>query len=117
MAAFRYVSLASIGALLYTAVVLIIEAPEYYRQNIDTAEISPCYIDMNLFTGASMTFFAFQCQVQLLPIYSELVNPNYKRVSKVINRAIAVDLTFYMVIALAGFFSQFDKTAKIVLER
>ena len=28
-----------------------------------------------------------------------------------------VDLTFYLVIACAGFFSQFDKTAVIVLER
>lgn len=28
-----------------------------------------------------------------------------------------VDLTFYMVIAIAGFASQFDKTAVIVLER
>ena len=59
MSAFRYVSMASIGALLYTAVVLISEAPSYYRANIDDAEYSPVYLDMNLFTGASMTFFAF----------------------------------------------------------
>lgn len=30
MSAFRYVSLASIGALAYTGVVLLIELPEYY---------------------------------------------------------------------------------------
>ena len=32
MSAFRYVSLASIGALCYTGVVLIIELPEYYNE-------------------------------------------------------------------------------------
>lgn len=32
MSAFRYVSLASIGALLYTGIVLIVELPEYYRE-------------------------------------------------------------------------------------
>ena len=41
----------------------------------------------------------------------------YRRVSKVINRAILVDLFFYMVISLAGYFSQFEDTAAIVLER
>lgn len=55
--------------------------------------------------------------MQLLPIYSELYQPNYRRVKKVINRALIVDLTFYMLIALTGFFSQFNKTAVIVLER
>ena len=34
-----------------------------------------------------------------------------------IDRAIAVDLFFYITIAVAGFFSQFDKTSTIVLER
>jgi len=63
MSAFRYVSLISIGFLLYTAVVLIVEAPGYYRDNIGTAEMSPLYFDLNIFTGCSMTFFAFQCQV------------------------------------------------------
>lgn len=36
---------------------------------------------------------------------------------KVIDRAIAVDLFFYMTIAVAGYLSSFNETAKIVLER
>ena len=64
-----------------------------------------------------MTFFAFQCQIQLLPIYSELVNPNYRRVVKVIDRAISIDLFFYGTIAIAGYMSSFNKTKPIVLER
>jgi amino acid permease len=105
MSAFRYVSLLSIGCLLYTAIVLIIECPGYYKDNIAKAEYSPAYFDLNMFTGCSMTFYAFQCQVQLLPIYSELIEPNYRRVTKIIDRAIAVDLGFYFTIAIAGFFS------------
>mmetsp|Transcript_5608 Transcript_5608/g.9657 ORF Transcript_5608/g.9657 Transcript_5608/m.9657 type:complete len:123 (-) Transcript_5608:695-1063(-) len=61
MSAFRYVSLASIGALLYTAVVLVIELPSYYQQNKPSAEVEPAYFDLDIFTGCSMTFFAFQC--------------------------------------------------------
>ena len=52
-----------------------------------------------------------------MPIYSELVNPEYRRIAKVIDRAVYVDLIFYGLVAAAGFFSQFNQTAKIVLER
>lgn len=72
MSAFRYVSLASIGALFYTGVLLIIELPSYYKHFSLTAEIVPVYWDMNFFTGGSLTFFAYTCQIQMLPIYSEL---------------------------------------------
>jgi amino acid permease len=63
MSAFRYVSMASIAALLYTAIVLIAELPQYVKANKPSADISPAYLDWNVFTGCSMTFFAFQCQV------------------------------------------------------
>lgn len=110
MSAFRYVSLASIAALLYTGIVLLVELPKYFRTfvNDPKTDIRFGFFDLDMFTGFSMTFFAFQCQVQLLPIYSELVNPEYRRVVKVIDRAIAVDLFFYATIAVAGYLSSFN---------
>lgn len=84
MSAFRYVSLASIGALFYTGIVLIAELPAYYNEFKPISEVRAAYWDLNIFTGASMTFFAYTCQVQMLPIYSELVNPSYSRMKKVI---------------------------------
>lgn len=51
----------------------------------------------------------------ILPVYSELVNPNYRRISKVINRALAVDMTFYLIIASAGYFSMFNATSDVVI--
>ena len=63
MSAFRYVSLASIGALAYTGIVLIVELPGYYDYFSKIANISPAYWDLNIFTGCSMTFFAYTCQV------------------------------------------------------
>jgi len=59
MGAFKYVSIVSIMALVYTAIVLIIEIPEYWKANFPTADISPLFIDLNIFQGMSMTFFAF----------------------------------------------------------
>lgn len=62
MSAFRYVSIASIAGLLYTAVVLAIELKEYNKVN-KSLPYAAFYWDLNFFTGCSMNFFAFQCQV------------------------------------------------------
>lgn len=61
MSAFRYASLASIGALVYVGVVLLIELPKYFNWYWDDAQgkISPFFVDMNIFSGANMNFFAF----------------------------------------------------------
>ena len=120
MSAYRYVSMFSIGALVYTAIVLIIELPSYYKYFHDPkvgGGMPAYYIDFNLFTGCAMTFYSYTCQIQMLPIYSELVQPSYRRMSKVIHRAITVDLSFYLLIACVGYFSQFEKTDPIVLKR
>jgi hypothetical protein len=53
----------------------------------------------------------------LLPIYSELISPDERRIKKVISRSILVDVGFYLVIAAAGYFSTYDKTPRIVLSR
>ena len=108
MSAFRYISIASIVSLVYTAIVLLAEHPEYYRYYQPTAVMKPVYWDLNLFNGCAMTFYAFTCQLQLLPIYSELINPSYRRIKKVIHRSISVDVVFFMMISSAGFFSMFD---------
>ena len=63
MSDFRYVSLASIGALLYTGVVLLVEVPEYYQHFKPKIALPIAYFDLNIFTGSAMTFFAYTCQI------------------------------------------------------
>ena len=61
MSGFRYISFASIFALIYTGIVLLSELPSYLNQNYENADIVPFYFDWNFFTGASITFFAYTC--------------------------------------------------------
>jgi amino acid permease len=63
MSGFRHISVVSIFALLYTGVVLFVELPEYIHKNYETAHIVDAWFDWNFFTGASITFFAYTCQV------------------------------------------------------
>ena len=45
------------------------------------------------------------------------MNPNERRIKKVVSRSVFVDVIFYVAIALAGYFSTYNKTPKIVLDR
>lgn len=46
-----------------------------------------------------------------------MINPVERRIKKIISISVIVDVGFYMVIAAAGYFSTFDKTARVVLDR
>lgn len=117
MSGFRYISFASIFALLYTGIVLVCEMKSYTEFYKPISIIEPFIFNLNFFKASCMTFFAYTCQVQLLPIYSELINPNARRIKKVITRSVVVDVSFYLAIAAFGYFSTFNHTQPIVLNR
>ena len=55
--------------------------------------------------------------MSLLPVYSELVAPSYRRIKKVVYRALILDAIFYYCVASAGYFSTFNATSPVVIER
>lgn len=98
---------------------MLVELPEYFHtyHEVKGEAISYFNIDLNFFSGCSITFFSFTCQASILPIYSELVNPNEKRMMKVIGRSLLVDCVFYCAIALVGYFSTLNDTTDLVIAR
>ena len=98
---------------------MVIEMPFYYQESMtrESTKVYAYHLDYNIFTACAVTFFAYSCQIQLLPVYSELVNPNHSRILKVIRRSILADMLFYMVIATSGYFSTFNRTQTIGVER
>lgn len=73
--------------------------------------------DFNILTSFSLVFFAYTCQMSLMPVYSELVRPDYRRISKIVKRALFADFCFYVIIAFCGYFSTFNYTSDIVIQR
>lgn len=107
MSGFRYITGISILAEFYTGIVLIIQLPSYlaYAKQNPTVYVEDYAIfDLNFFKGCSIVFFAYTCSAQLFPIYSELISPTARRIKTVIRRAHYIDLIFYYVIALPGYF-------------
>jgi amino acid permease len=119
MSALRYISIVSIVSIFYTLVVMLVELPEYFHTYhiVKGEPIAWFNVDLNFFSGCSITFFSFTCQASILPIYSELVNPNEKRMMKVIGRSLLVDCVFYCAIALVGYFSTLQDTPDLVIAR
>lgn len=96
---------------------MIIELPENVKEFYSPEVISYVDFNMDFFAGFSTTFFAYTCQASVLPIYSELINPNKERMLKVIGRSLVIDFIFYAAIALVGYFSTYDNTQEIVIAR
>ena len=119
MSALAFAGVLSVGALTYTLIVMLIETPFYYKEYVhaDQTIIYAFKLDWNILTSFSLVFFAYTCQMSLIPVYSELVNPNYRRISKVVKRALALDCLFYYIIAVSGYMSQFNATSDVVLTR
>jgi len=119
MSSLAFAGVLSVLALFYTLLVMVIETPFYYKENIDKPEtvVHAFIFDMNIFTSFSLVFFAYTCQMSLMPVYSELIRPNYKRINKIVSRAILLDFVFYIFIASAGYFSTFNATSDVVIQR
>lgn len=117
MSSLAFMGVVSVGSLMYTLLVLMIEVPFYWKENVNAPStvIYAFKIDMNLPTSFSLVFFSYTCQMALFPVYSELVNPNYRRIAKVVKRALFFDLIFYSLISCAGYMSMFNGTSDIVL--
>lgn len=119
LTALAFVSMLSLLSLAYTCILMFVELPYYnaeYRAKPDFVE-QFFVVDWNFFTAASMCFFAFTCQMQLIPIYSELVRPSYKRMSKVVTRSLTIDFLFYTAICSAGYFSTYNYSNQIIIAR
>jgi len=123
MSALRYFSILSIVSILYTLIVLLIEMPEYSMKYYKPESSDPrnhilyFNVDLSFFGSASLTFFSYTCQGSLLPIYSELVRPNEKRMMKVVGRSLFIDCLFYAAIGLTGYFSTYGFTPDLVIAR
>lgn len=119
MSALMFAGVLSVIAITYTLIVLIAETPFYWRENRH-AEQTVVYafkFDANILTSCSLVFFAYTCQLALLPVYSELVKPNYRRIKKVVDRAQSFHMVFYLLIGSAGYFSTFNATSDVVIQR
>jgi amino acid permease len=119
LSSLSFASVLSLLALTYTGIVMYIELPFYHKIYSKEEGVTsyPIKIDWNVFTACAMTFFAYTCQLQLLPIYSELKRPNFRRIKKVVTGSLMIDFIFYTAIASAGYWSTLSASPTVIITR
>ena len=119
MSSLAFAGVLSVASVFYAALVLVVEMPFYWNEYryAPGTELRAAVFDANILTSFSLVFFAYTCQMSLMPVYSELVRPDYRRIKKIVTRAMLTDFFFYCIIASAGYFSMFNLTNDIVIQR
>ncbi|XP_044203705.1 sodium-coupled neutral amino acid transporter 3-like isoform X1 [Thunnus albacares] len=77
----------------------------------DDSQCVPRLITINSQTAYTIPImaFAFSCHPEVLPIYTELRNPSKKRMQGVSNISILIMYTMYLLAALFGYLTFYDK--------
>ena len=63
MSAFAYFGIASVIALVYVALLMVIEMPFYYQESMtrESTKVYAYHLDYNIFIACAVTFFAYSC--------------------------------------------------------
>ena len=72
---------------------------------------------MKLFQSIVTLFYAYACHVGAFPVFESLYRPTRKRIRKLLNRAITIDIICYLIIGIAGYLTQPENTPDLIIER
>ncbi len=112
----RFSTMLSVTAIGILVLAILIKCPWFASDAFKREDPVLYKYDFSLFQVIGMMFFSFTCHLNLLPVYQELRNPLTRRINKVIVRSIIVDLIFYILISLTGYFSFMSLTGKLITE-
>ena len=85
MGALNIGSFLLIIAIVYTALIILIEFPFYYSANHKQNEIVWYVLDWDMFDTFAYTIFAYECHSIFFLIYAELGKPTKRRTKKVLH--------------------------------
>ncbi len=122
----RIASLFSIASLLYAIFVIIIECPWYFDNFKKTHQLSEInWFDFSsgfdkhlyFFRGTATVFFAYTCHVGAFPVYKSLKNNVTRRINKVFQRSILLDVVLYITVGICGYLTQPLNTPPLIINR
>ena len=112
----RFSTLLSVTAIGVLILAILIKTPWFAHDALQREKPLLFEYKFSLFQVIGMMFFSFTCHLNLLPVYSELKRPLTRRINRVIYRSIFIDLLFYLLISLTGYFSFLSLSGKLITE-
>jgi amino acid permease len=115
----QYASIVGTCALLYSIFVIIIEMPFYLSNYIDSGREVVVFkpISWSYLTSFAIFMFGFANHNGVLQVFNELKRPTPERCNKALNRSFTLEMSLYVGISFAGYFSLFEDTPSNFLER
>ena len=121
----RYASTFGMISIFILIFIIVIESPFFIKENIVKNKQSLNYYDilpglkgnMKLLQSIVTLFYAYACHIGAFPVFESLHNPTKKRIDKLLNRAIAIDIICYLIIGAAGYLTQPSNTPDLIIER
>ncbi|EER08971.1 transmembrane amino acid transporter, putative [Perkinsus marinus ATCC 50983] len=105
LSALQYVSPVATFSLILTAAITMVKARGQASLLPPEAPMDLLIFGWPLLKCFTITLFAYICHMNVVPVAGELVDPTPTRVLKVTSRVAFVQLSFYIVIGVAGYIS------------
>ena len=115
LAVLHYKALFNVTCLTYILILVIAQFP-YYSSQHGFGEIVYGKMDLKFFSAFSMCLFAYLCQQNLTKVAGELKNPTEPRMQKVIFRAVGIQGSLFVLLALFGYLSFLDSTPTLIMQ-
>ena len=126
----RFTSMFGICALIYCIIVIVVQAPFFFKHYLDNYkeddksthanwfDITQSFTsDLFFFPGIANLFFCYSCHPGAFPVYKTLKNHTEKRINEVFFRSICLDLVIYIFIAVCGFMTAPLKPESLIIYR
>lgn len=115
----QYASIVGTLALIYSIIVVVAEMPAYLIQYVEEGHKINVFppITIKWLDSFSTLMFGFASHNGIYQVFTELKRPSVIRYYKVLRRSFIIESVLYLAIAFGGFFSTFNKTPDVFLNR
>ncbi len=115
----QYASIVGTIALIYSIIVIVVEMFFYLTNYLDAGNSIPWFPSPSWnYLDAFATFmFGFSSHNGIYQIFTELKRPSEERFNKILSRAFIIEVVLYLSISFGGYFSTFENTKDVFLER
>lgn len=121
----RFITTFGIFSVFLIIIIVVIQCPGFFYHNVIKKKMQINIMDftegfgpdLKFITSLSTILYAYECHAGIFPVISGLVNPTQERVNTVFKRATIINVVSYIIITLAGYFTQPQHTPDLILER
>jgi amino acid permease len=115
--ALRHITLVIVGVIVYITLVVVFQAPSYFKENFKSEDLVIVNWNPNLLSTFAVVAFAFTGQYALLPVRAELSKPAEYRMKKIIRRSVMGVGIIYLTLGVVGYLSLLTLTTQVIPDR